>query len=205
MFFRLLDRVPWMTKYKMHPEELAVASEQDLTPPRHAVYSLIAYLGPLFMFDVLLPRRALPIEAPCLSRLVFEVLLSLLVYDFLFFWLHLAFHKVGAVNRLVRHQKHHSKTPLDATQVVNHSLLDGTLQVPCTYSCCLHSILTSGQVLTPLTGKAGCNKYCDAEPLGFTPAQPHPAQHCHHLSTNRNSQVSVAREAFYHRCLDICR
>ena len=133
VFFRVLDWVPWMIKYKMHPEELAIASEQDLTPPRHAVYSLLAYLGPLFMFDVLLPRRALPIQAPCLSRLVFEVLLSLIVYDFLFFWLHLAFHKIGGVNRLVRHQQHHSKTPLDATQVVNHSLLDGTLQVPSHY------------------------------------------------------------------------
>ena len=141
---------------------------RDMKPPRHAVYSLAAYLLPLLLFDFLWPRRQLPAAAPsfprcpptcvfarahlrvCMQicdvmrmridklltntrarthththtrtcslgkdRLVAELILGLAVYDFLFFWIHLAMHKIPALS-CARHAQHHSNTPLEATQV----------------------------------------------------------------------------------------
>ena len=118
LLFRLLDRVPWFAKYKIYPAETTRAAQQDLKPPKHAVYSIVAYLAPLLFFDFLCPRRLLPSAAPSLPRLTGELIGGLLVYDWLFFWLHLALHKLPAL-RFARHSQHHSKNPLDATQVVD--------------------------------------------------------------------------------------
>ena len=41
---------------------------RDMKPPRHAVYSLAAYLLPLLLFDFLWPRRQLPAAAPSFPR-----------------------------------------------------------------------------------------------------------------------------------------
>ena len=165
LLFRALDRVPCLARFKLYPAEHCRAKQQGLLkPPSHAVYSLVAYLAPLLVFDSLYPRRRLSPAAPSWPQLQVinlfihlssvyvwmhthmrarthtqrhacrhactyprspppsrllqaELVLGLLVYDFLFFWVHLSFHKVGALG-WVRHAQHHRKTPLDATQVV---------------------------------------------------------------------------------------
>ena len=53
---------------------------------------------------------------------------SVTVYDFIFYWVHLALHKVPWLLRYV-HASHHRQDQLNAREVVHHSLSDGALQV----------------------------------------------------------------------------
>jgi len=123
--FRLIDRSQQWRKFKIIDEEMR---ESNYLPPPHAVKSLLAYLVPLFLFDMLFPRRKLPHEAPSTILLLSQVFLGIFVYDFLFFWIHLSMHKLKYLGFL-GHAVHHRKHPLEATQVVNHSFADGFLQV----------------------------------------------------------------------------
>lgn len=52
------------------------------------------YSAPILAFDQFYPRRKLPERAPSAFRLFTEVLAALIVYDALFFLVHLALHKV---------------------------------------------------------------------------------------------------------------
>ena len=61
-------------------------------------------------------------------ELLCSVVASVAVYDFIFYWVHLALHKVPWLLRNV-HAVHHRQVQLSAREVVHHSLSDGTLQV----------------------------------------------------------------------------
>jgi methylsterol monooxygenase len=50
------------------------------------------------------------------------------VYDFIFYWVHLALHKVPWLFLKV-HSTHHRQGQLSSREVVHHSLMDGSLQV----------------------------------------------------------------------------
>ncbi|CAD7694964.1 unnamed protein product [Ostreobium quekettii] len=56
------------------------------------------YFAPLLVFDYLFPRRKLPASAPSVEQLVVEVLAALVVYDLLFFFVHVICHKVGGAS-----------------------------------------------------------------------------------------------------------
>jgi sterol desaturase/sphingolipid hydroxylase (fatty acid hydroxylase superfamily) len=60
--------------------------------------------------------------------LLCSVVASVAVYDFIFYWVHLALHKVPWLLRNV-HAVHHRQVQLSAREVVHHSLSDGVLQV----------------------------------------------------------------------------
>jgi sterol desaturase/sphingolipid hydroxylase (fatty acid hydroxylase superfamily) len=87
-----------------------------------------AYLLPIIVFDVLFPRRVLTTRAIGCFELLGTLCSTILVYDFVFFFVHVALHKLEAF-RFIGHSVHHSKTPLSSVQVIRHSFIDGSLQV----------------------------------------------------------------------------
>ena len=88
----------------------------------------LAYLLPLLAFDSLYPRRSLPAACPTSAQLGAAVASSLFLYDFLFYWIHLALHRVPWLFVHV-HATHHRQAALQSREVIRHSLLDGALQV----------------------------------------------------------------------------
>ena len=100
-------------------------------------------------------------QALAAVRLITEVAFGVVAYDFIFFWLHLGMHRLprvrrtlgrsdrplcrwlgralGALGGLLRHGQHHSwrRTELSAVKVLDHSLLDGVMQVGCGVHGCL--------------------------------------------------------------------
>lgn len=121
--------------------------------PGFSNLAIVAYLLPLLVFDQLYPRRQLPLGCPTSAELVGGVCCSIFVYDFIFYWIHLALHKVPWLFRHV-HSTHHRQVDLTSKETgeyarirchnlvtvvvserlrrattVHHSLLDGTLQV----------------------------------------------------------------------------
>jgi len=98
--------------------------------PKQGVLALVIYLGLVYVFVQF--RTPPPIEElpPSFARLVLEVSFGVVVYDFLYFWVHYALHRT-ALGRLFRHQEHHDLhcSKLCAHHVVQHSLSEGFLQV----------------------------------------------------------------------------
>lgn len=89
---------------------------------------MLAYLLPLLVFDFIIPRRRLPEDCPGFFALFGKVCQTIFVYDFIFFFIHLAMHKLRRLI-VLGHQKHHEKAILASVEVINHSFIDGTLQV----------------------------------------------------------------------------
>ena len=99
-----------------------------LLKPGHSVLAALLFLAPLFLIDTLYPRRKLPVEPPTSAGLLGGVASSLFLYDFLFFWIHVALHRSSWLYRYV-HATHHQQLVLTSGEVVHHNLVDGVLQV----------------------------------------------------------------------------
>jgi hypothetical protein len=75
----------------LHPSDNIKAWKLEGYPRWEAVY----YLVPLLLFDWVYPRRKLDEPPPSMERVFFDVVGALVVYDLLFFFAHVARHKVG--------------------------------------------------------------------------------------------------------------
>lgn len=93
----------------------------------------IGYLLPLLVYDALFPRRLQLLRAhwtaPTCWTLVRDLTLSVWLYDFLFYWIHLAFHKLPYVYRF--HAVHHAPHAVRAGDTLRLGFVDGALQVAC--------------------------------------------------------------------------
>jgi hypothetical protein len=147
--FRFFDRYNLLQAYRIIPVEKAMpnwgegTSNSAFSQNRNLFYLLrpfyfmipqtwrglaaIAYLAPLLLFDSIYPRRVLPEEPPTFHGLLGSVCLSIFCYDFAFYWIHLAMHRVKVF--YIVHRTHHAAEALCAVEVIHHSLVDGTLQV----------------------------------------------------------------------------
>jgi sterol desaturase/sphingolipid hydroxylase (fatty acid hydroxylase superfamily) len=89
-----------------------------------------AYLVILLVFDLFYPRHrsaTYPV-APTVTRLVCECVTSVVMYDFAFFWLHLAMHRIHGLYRF--HRRHHQYGgDIDVHDVLRHGFVDASLQV----------------------------------------------------------------------------
>lgn len=127
--WRVIDwYLPCLHKYRVDP------SPQDVSWSRkegsHSILAGVAYLLPLIAIDyILVGRRKLSPDPPTIFRLTFEVSASVFLYDFLFYFCHLAMYKISFLRSF--HSKHHHVSPLRANEVLRVSFLDGTLQVLC--------------------------------------------------------------------------
>mmetsp|Transcript_15914 Transcript_15914/g.24484 ORF Transcript_15914/g.24484 Transcript_15914/m.24484 type:complete len:277 (-) Transcript_15914:35-865(-) len=131
--FRYLDqRCPSMHKYKIgysrnkSPQTLP---QDQFLGMKHEFWTVVWYLLPICAFDFLYPRRILTETSPRWFEFITQICLGVLLYDFLFYWIHLAFHKC---KHLVPFHKYHhvwEKGPLRASETVRLSPLDAALQV----------------------------------------------------------------------------
>ncbi len=147
--YRLIDQYDLLRAYRMVPVERALSnwgegtSNGSFLQNRYLFFLLrpfyfvlpqtwrglaaAAYLAPLLLMDSIYPRRKLPEESPTFHGLLGCVCLSIFCYDFVFYWIHLAMHRVKSL--YVVHRTHHAAEALCAVEVIHHGLIDGTLQV----------------------------------------------------------------------------
>jgi cholesterol 25-hydroxylase len=98
--------------------------------------SLPVYLLAVALLHCVKTPRPVEMQPPTFVRLVAEVGLGIWAYDFIFYWIHLLMHRFPHAphGHMVHHEvstangKCHTKF-LEAELVVNHSLMDGALQV----------------------------------------------------------------------------
>jgi cholesterol 25-hydroxylase len=89
-------------------------------PPSGPNYIKASFLAPtLHKFTWRSPlqlRRALPADTPSSRRIVLELLVAFFIYDALFFFIHIAFHRVSPLRRI--HHPHHTHAEMNP-QVTN--------------------------------------------------------------------------------------
>ena len=88
------------------------------------------YLGFWIPFGGIVKARRIPTSPPTLGLVFREVLLALLIYDFLFFLGHNLLHRVPFLYKHV-HSKHHKMPTVRAGDSVRHSFMDGMWDVIC--------------------------------------------------------------------------
>jgi len=117
----------YLLQHRIAGEEPPAAST---TISGHWLLAVIAYLGPLLVIDGLYPRRLarLPEAALPFWSHVGELALTLFLYDAVFFFAHIGMHR-GPLWLRRLHAHHHSRNPLNASETVRHSFVDGSLQV----------------------------------------------------------------------------
>jgi sterol desaturase/sphingolipid hydroxylase (fatty acid hydroxylase superfamily) len=143
--FRIVDLYNMFPAYRIHPSEKAESHWLGpqlskcrsiprllrpitfFVPESWRGLAAVAYLSPLFLFDMIYPRRKLPEQAPSFHVLIGSVCCSIFAYDFVFYWIHYAMHHVKGLYYL--HKTHHSSESMCAAEVIHHGLIDGTLQV----------------------------------------------------------------------------
>ena len=87
------------------------------------LFEVPLYIVPLYIWDVLAPRRAARIatfSAPTVSRIATDIVGGLLLYDFVFFFAHWTMHKVPIFYRWF-HKKHHESKEVRACDQVRLS------------------------------------------------------------------------------------
>jgi sterol desaturase/sphingolipid hydroxylase (fatty acid hydroxylase superfamily) len=95
--------------------------------------SLPIYLLSVALLHLVRMPRPVQTEAPSFTRLACELAVGIWAYDFIFYWLHLFMHRFHWLPH--GHNLHHEHSErcgskfLEAEAVVNHSLVDGALQV----------------------------------------------------------------------------
>lgn len=154
------------------------------------------YLGVLLLFDVVYPRRKLTEAGPgTLWDVLLGIMLAVFTYDLFFFPLHVCMHRVGFLRRL--HVEHHTTKALYSTEVLRHSLLDGSLQVatnvavlnllrlhPFTRMC--YNVVITGMLTEIHSGFDFPWSLHNVVPLGLLGGPPRHEEH--HRSGRRNFQ-----------------
>lgn len=95
------------------------------------VFELPLYVLPLYVWDVMIPRRAGKIAmwgAPTALQVFREVGLGLLLYDIMFFCGHFLMHKIPIIYKYV-HKKHHINPECRAAEIVRLSAVEEVLEV----------------------------------------------------------------------------
>lgn len=132
LFFRILDQIPSMNKYRLSPGTKPLSLFQP--GPKSNWVSLyhwaplVLYLATIHVFHFFYPKPLPDITAPSLFRVLFELCSGVVAYDFIFFWLHYAMH-VFPILSFMNHHVHHSQRTMCSSEVQHHSVWDGTFQV----------------------------------------------------------------------------
>ena len=102
---------------------------------RRGIGALVVYWLGVAIWVGIVPRVAgasdgCPRDLSKFVYLVAEVSSGIVAYDFLFFWVHVLMHTSKTVSWLTSHQQHHRYADEEtAYRTVNHSMVDGALQV----------------------------------------------------------------------------
>ncbi|CAM9411004.1 unnamed protein product [Discosporangium mesarthrocarpum] len=126
-FFAVLDHfVPSAWGYRLNPSK-DMSSYRTGTRNRDQFFW---YVLPFLVIDYVFPRRVLEKEPPTTLRLFLEVVGAIAVYDVAFFCWHTAVHSLPSLYLGV-HAKHHRSAVQRAPEAVQHTFLDGTMDVMC--------------------------------------------------------------------------
>jgi sterol desaturase/sphingolipid hydroxylase (fatty acid hydroxylase superfamily) len=124
IIYRLLDRLPIMNKYKFSTKIVEFSSFDS-----NSWVPLFLYLGSIHIYHLFITKPPIQLESPTILRLVIELFTGIVLYDFIFFWIHYAMHYFPSSNFCHHHNLHHQHTNLCASVVQQHSLIDATFQV----------------------------------------------------------------------------
>jgi methylsterol monooxygenase len=124
LFYRFLDRFSFLNKYKFSSAIVEFSSFDS-----SSWLPLLLYLASIHIYHIFITKPPVQIESPTSLRLLIEVLTGIVLYDFIFFWIHYAMHYFPSSNRYHHHHIHHRHTNLCASIVQQHSFVDATLQV----------------------------------------------------------------------------
>jgi sterol desaturase/sphingolipid hydroxylase (fatty acid hydroxylase superfamily) len=114
-----------------HETESPLATKQSAWNNWGWLVELPVYCVPLFLWDVLAPRRhrrLAPFGAPTTMGIVGGIAGGLFLYDLLFFFGHVAMHKIPFLYRTV-HNKHHKTQEVRAAEIVRLGLVEEVLEV----------------------------------------------------------------------------
>lgn len=124
ILFRSFDQMKFMKRYKFS------SATADLSPLDFSSWSpLLIYLTSIHIYHLFITKPPPQSESPTVMRVIFEVITGIVLYDFLFFWIHFGMHHFPTLNRYHQHKVHHRHTVLCASVVQQHSAVDATLQV----------------------------------------------------------------------------
>jgi sterol desaturase/sphingolipid hydroxylase (fatty acid hydroxylase superfamily) len=92
---------------------------------------LASYLGSIWLWLQIHDKPPMPIEAPSFGMLIGEVLFGVWLYDLCFFPIHYAMHRheLGKMRKVHGYHHRSGKTTMNALETVQHSYIDGFLQV----------------------------------------------------------------------------
>lgn len=124
--YRILDQFPILQQYKMGPPETAVPLQLSYLS---SWLPLIVYLGAIHLFHTIKRKAPITVEAPSWHRVLVELVTGIVLYDFIFFWIHLAMHRTPHWSWVHKHYIHHDQETLTASEVQHHSFIDSALQV----------------------------------------------------------------------------
>lgn len=142
---RPVERRLWESKVPVPIKDLheALTNKAPTSRQKKALrvfLSFPVYLGVIWLLHCVRDPKPIEEASPSFLRLVAELAFGIWAYDFCFFWLHLLMHKLPRCFSIVHgHNAHHELSEsssckprvafLEAEAVVNHSLVDGALQV----------------------------------------------------------------------------
>lgn len=136
-WYNLLDELAPLKRFRFVFRESSTAMpafRRNMDHLRRVFLSMPAYLLFIAVFHLVKTPKAVEIEAPTAARMVSELVLGLVAYDFIFYWVHLAMHRMPWLPH--GHEVHHSLKVdpdqheyIEAEHVVHHSIVDGGLQV----------------------------------------------------------------------------
>jgi len=88
---------------------------------------LASYLISIFLYHQIHPHPAMPQESISFSHLAIEVATGIFLYDVLMYPLHYLMHNFGPMKKF--HHYHHRSSVVHPVETVQHSYVDGVLQV----------------------------------------------------------------------------
>ena len=130
--FRILDQYcPSIHKYKLNyssNKPIKIANDYFFGMG-YEFMAVFWYLFPICFYDIIYPRRKLPINGPSWIEVITHLSFGIFLYDFIFYWIHLSLHKFKYLYKL--HGRHHEWKGkcLRASETVRHSFIDATMQV----------------------------------------------------------------------------
>ncbi|KAJ1379604.1 hypothetical protein B484DRAFT_460408, partial [Ochromonadaceae sp. CCMP2298] len=118
---------PWLHRYR-----ISTSDDVSAWKGREKAFlnETFWYISPWLVIDFFIPRRRLPALAPTFPVIIWQIALALVVFDFIFFLGHRAFHSSSWLYKHV-HAEHHSSPVIRATDAIRHTFWDGTWDVVC--------------------------------------------------------------------------
>lgn len=127
--FRVMDQFPFFLKYRFQKTPTPELKALNLLSFETGVIPGIIYLLAIHLYHMFVLKSPLDLIAPSFIRVFIETIAGIVIYDFLFFWIHLFMHYTPKLQFLHQHHIHHSQTRLLASEVQHHSFIDATLQI----------------------------------------------------------------------------